>query len=817
MTISYDIYLGSGSADANHYSAGGNISLIEITNSDNEYFQNGVINAFDVTTNRLIGDKVLLFINDDLEFDGYISRIQQEIVQGKKTHIYQVVGRTYDLWRYHTSASAEYSGNTCYIASSLIADYCPGISGSHIWNNSGTTMTDSIDFSNTIVGDALIDLTKIDGFKFYIDNSGQMHYYQPEFRGDSYDFTISESDIFKMDPLEEADEDITNKVLVVGGTGYSTITSQPNLNHSFALTSNAVIAQRICAEDDILSAVKFYMDRTEDDDEPDTLIFSIFPDADSHVYTDEFEDYTYLNTSTKDNADIFTGGSDSFLTTTESSSKKLGQTGAGGAPQNDSTANYYIGWQVSGGGSSDIWKPFSFDARVTRVEAYVVHNDSYALPKTVWCYLISGCDKDISAAFASASTTMSAYYQHLHFDIPWSQRALVKSGQQFFVALHQPIASDGTWEFRPNTTSDTDFAIYTSADGTTWTKDSYSARRYQPTSYFVYGKNYDRTGNIKTTTFTQRAQYITISAQTYSGQHILLSGSLGLGWWSGLTNGIENDLGDEGSNVTIKYIFSSLNSTTFDASDPPYIENVTVSTKDSTYTAGMPAGTPIPWSNDISFIPSDLPYPSGWCEWQSYDSPKLKNLNVGANYWLVISGANDANPKKWELYYASNQRNYASGQILLKSGSSWLGYSDNNACPSGDLAFKLGWYEHEITATRTDDNSINSYGVQLRKIYDDSIVTQEMADERARIETSGSNIKPKKKGVITINGRTDIETDYRFSSNLTNFGIHDIFDIVSYTQRISDEEGFVTVINYGKQNFDIMKKLSDLEKKVYGG
>ena len=88
-----------------------------------------------------------------------------------------------------------------------------------------------------------------------------------------------------------------------------------------------------------------------------------------------------------------------------------------------------------------------------------------------------------------------------------------------------------------------------------------------------------------------------------------------------------------------------------------------------------------------------------------------------------------------------------------------------------------------------------------------------MAQARADAEVSGMAIIPKK-GSITIDGRTDMATEYRFSSNLTNFGITDIWDVISY-QQIIDQQGFRTIINYGKPEFDIAKRISDLEREVY--
>ena len=72
-----------------------------------------------------------------------------------------------------------------------------------------------------------------------------------------------------------------------------------------------------------------------------------------------------------------------------------------------------------------------------------------------------------------------------------------------------------------------------------------------------------------------------------------------------------------------------------------------------------------------------------------------------------------------------------------------------------------------------------------------------------------------KKGTITIDGITDISTDYRFSANLVNFDINELWEVRSYTQKI-DKDGFTTTINYGKQPFDLAKTVAKLERKVEG-
>ena len=70
-------------------------------------------------------------------------------------------------------------------------------------------------------------------------------------------------------------------------------------------------------------------------------------------------------------------------------------------------------------------------------------------------------------------------------------------------------------------------------------------------------------------------------------------------------------------------------------------------------------------------------------------------------------------------------------------------------------------------------------------------------------------------GSFIINGRSGVNLNSKISSNLVNLKISSSHNLISYTQRISLDEGDVTVLNYGRPPFDITKKISDLEARVY--
>lgn len=302
MPTSFNIFFQSGlSTREARYSKGDNVSLLEISNSDDSYYQTGVITVFDTPSGlQNIGDSVMVKINDLLQFRGSISVRNQHIDQGKKYQTYQLIGKTYDLWRYNTGTTITFTNQTtAYIASSLVGTYCSNLSG-NTNPEDGTTITDDISFNYETIGDALARLTKIDGYKFYIDNSNQLQYYDP-LVPQSARFTVTEADLISINPVEEDDADIVNDILVLGTSDYSVKTTSSDADpYKAPVSSHAVpdgmrIAQKFKANDDRLSSVKLYLNRTRDPNQPSSLDFEIWRNSERLVFVDQFSDYTYLN------------------------------------------------------------------------------------------------------------------------------------------------------------------------------------------------------------------------------------------------------------------------------------------------------------------------------------------------------------------------------------------------------------------------------------------------------------------------------------------------------------------------------------------
>jgi hypothetical protein len=238
---------------------------------------------------------------------------------------------------------------------------------------------------------------------------------------------------------------------------------------------------------------------------------------------------------------------------------------------------------------------------------------------------------------------------------------------------------------------------------------------------------------------------------------------------------------------------------------------------------GLPkSGTKIEYSDNIWFESSDIIYPPSYSSYQSYTFPKLKDdfgedFSTNNYYWLVLYNYRDSD-KYFKFYYDPNIT-YTDGLIAYSWGSNFgTGYRWSSSetlptiVPNGSMIMDIGWREEDIKAIATNEESITKYGRHQKIINDSTITSYADALARAEAEVYGMEEIPRK-GSITIEGQTGIKTSYKISSNLTNIGLGGLWEIVSYTQNI-DKNGFTTTLNYGKQPFDITKRISDLETKV---
>jgi len=274
MALSYIVMFNSGSGDAQFlYNRGDNVEFININNSDQSYYQTADLSLFNIGSanegNLDINTPIRVWINDSLEFDGYVNRIQKSLM-GKKRFNLQCVGRTYDLWRFITSSNESFSNKyTSFIVSSLISDYCSGNSTYVAPPNIGLSgvVIDTVTFDSMTIGDCIARMSQIDGYTFYVDTNKTLQYYEP---ATTSQFTVIESDILDMIPVEDSDDDMKNDVTIIGSLQYESYSRKDNIDDitDYLKVSGAgnYIAQSIKVPTSLhqnwLSAIKLYLSRT---------------------------------------------------------------------------------------------------------------------------------------------------------------------------------------------------------------------------------------------------------------------------------------------------------------------------------------------------------------------------------------------------------------------------------------------------------------------------------------------------------------------------------------------------------------------------
>jgi len=217
------------------------IERFEIFNSDNAYYQSAHLLLHGISFTPEINDTLQIYINDSLEFNGYVSRVNKDLAG---THVYkiQAIGKTYDLKRFYVSEATYENVTSAYIASSLVTNFTT-LSGTFI-NPTEGVLIDSISFKNKTVLDCLSQLTKVDGYKFYVDNNDNVHYYKvvPSSVG-----IFTDNDILKIIELEISDDRLYNDIHLTGGEWYSNIIdySATPTDRVYISSTNEQVAIRI--------------------------------------------------------------------------------------------------------------------------------------------------------------------------------------------------------------------------------------------------------------------------------------------------------------------------------------------------------------------------------------------------------------------------------------------------------------------------------------------------------------------------------------------------------------------------------------------
>ena len=543
----WDLYLGDIHLTSK---SGSKVEYIEVTNSDDSYFQYGSVSTTEDLSTINIGSNARVVIDDTEVFRGYVSKIGRTGI-GAKFFSVDLVGETYDLWRYSTPAELEYDNlYTTYIASSLVASYVSGITMSPESLHASGAFIPTIDLSNLKVGDAIAKLTKYDGYKFYV-NSGVLYYYQPS-TGSL--INITESDILDMSPIEESDEDIVNVCKVIGGTGYSSKTKVDDSRKSpIYFFAGDYVAQQFTATDEQLSAIQLYLDRTKDPNQPGNLDFEIWENTEMILFQDSFDNWNYLDSGNNSyNMNIYNSNLELSHTEDKIISGSDGSSGHDGAMGGNCycaivfkvTSNcyadrvYFWGWLDYDGGSKTIYADIRCtgstgapDGELLADGGSLTWKDSYFSSRTgTWTfhpkpYLQSGNSYAVRIWFNGGD-----YYKELHL---FYQDGNPKPNQTSWYKGDYYEKTNGQWEKLP-VGCDYYFKLYTF--------------RYK-TSGVIYSKSY----NTDT-------RYIRVDLDGItSGNCIKISGTNDGGTtWKELTDGSWVDFGSESSAGSfIKYKFSS--------------------------------------------------------------------------------------------------------------------------------------------------------------------------------------------------------------------------------------------------------------------
>ena len=678
--LGYKVYFNSGGVSENLYEDDGNVSLIEISNSNQDYFQSGRVVLYNSPSSQSIGDDVSIYINNLPQFNGYVVRRESNIDRGRLVEDYQLIGRNFDLWRYGTDADAVYSGMTAFIVSSLIHDYATGISSGGITSTDGIELSEEIDLSYKSVGDAIIELTKLDGYRFYVSSNGDVMYYYPSA---SYSFSIEESDILEMSAIEESDEDIVNVVLVDGGSGYmsglSKLTDTANKRYKLPY---GYIAQKFKASSNKLSSINIYV---ESNGTPGTLEVQVWSGSSypsSQIgSTLNLYDTNYSNTSWTGYVDF----PDDII--------------------------------LNKGG--DYWLVLSADYSEDNKYTYIAKNENG--------------DDDSPPRFYSKS----GYWNSVDItNFRWS---------------YMDDAIGEAWFLDASNTTPGSFRIEVSG---------------MSMNYLFSGGNDSVIYTNCDCLFNLTIEYLDLASGGSGNEpklQVYLSSDNGASY-----NKITEYDGDRFQRSLLKPTYDL-----YDYCNPSYS-----------------FGTRVIGSGTATY--SDI---VGWVD----------------NYYVRRHGVNTATGDYWKIHVDNTNLN--NGLIYSsRSGTSWI--SGNNITPTGSIGCKFGWNKALLRVKASNQTSINNFGRYYKIVNDTSLLTLEATQAKADYEVSGSEAISKN-GTFVIKGKTDMSVDYRFSSNLSNFGVDELWEVVSYTQRIDRESGFTTTIDYNKHSWDLIKHVADLEKEVF--
>jgi len=812
MTLNYEICFNSGSSESWKFTENNDVNLITVTDSDDSYYQVSQIKFFENSGGRMnIGNPMDIFIDDGSGykniFSGYISNINREI-KGRILFTVGGLGKTFDLTRYYISSEVTYENKkTGYIVSSLTGKYASGISTVDIDTNDGELLTE-IKFQNVSLIDAIATLSDYDGYSFFNSTGSRLKYYLPT----NVEVSVSEEDILEYSPIEKSDGNLINYVMVEGQDTWA--------NEEL----NDVEGSSYVHPDEMVSSS--YLESWSDDgsytydDDLTTRSISGYPISGDGV--------CYLIWSlakpqdcgkVKIYSDNIKEGTDNFDWTTPDYCEQLSGIGYNkGTISNgvDGDTGTYFGWSNNVPTVSEIVLKLTMDSIDWIWGLKVKYWSRYPYEGCQPPYLlkveVSEDDVTYNTIFEGEERylynksyntkyfdeEMRGKYIKLTYSIKVPSHTLPEDNRDFFYEFWIQFGkTNKTWISN----------IHVSTNSNDWVEDFVGTKYLEGADwdYHVFDNQtigyYSGLTKCKLT--FESSEYCKTGASIYDIR--FLSGSAS----SSFDLNSDNDMLIQMFTADFDYLsgFRVYANRTTSGDEPGSLRGAIYPTSNTS--PPTPDTDYITDSDDIFITASDLPAPPGWTnyyEW-SYSDGNLP-LTKGNKYFIKLWAENVDADKYWVVNTPEDDTYGGSGTCFTSTdaGSSW------SPVLSGNLKMGLGWEKRAVIVTSSNTSSIKSYGKYFKKLTNDSITNE--IDATIYAKTVLNKYKePLTRGNVTINGDTSINVDSEIDISLPNAKFSDVLPVKSYTHTI-DDKGFTTSIQYGEHEFDLAKKVSDLEGAV---
>jgi len=765
--MNVDIYFRSGSDDEVHFDSLEQFDYLRIIRSDDEYYQSCRFSVHG-DYNLSINDTIDVFIDNTHLFSGYVTSKKPTFLG---SNIYQVtaVGKTYDLWRYALSSEAIYNGWTVDIAESIVENYTPYLFSS---SASSGVQVSNLDLSDLPVGDALRRLTKIDGFRFYIEGD-VCYYYNP---GDisSPEFTITEEDLLKIQRWEEDDSDLFNYVIIKGSTQPMIWAEYPSSSSFLTLEPNYIYAMPLPSSEylDQIEALKLLVRRG--------AAANMAPLNVSFYYTYSAVTRTQnIKYATKHNVRKRPYTDDVYELTPLSST-------AQSIPSSTSCEIWADwGWAV-------VIKWKKPDAVAEKL-GFVIYDGAYADYED-YIYEI----RDVINGYPG-NTIYTSGVRHYDgtsnwqwFWIGFEYPFILRSGQWYALVA---IPKDGYMAYhapRKSSTNADGSSFYRRADGS-WREISGSIA-YNLTAITAYPSSGYLAKNVSVDNgraFSWHYEKIIYEEAPKAYMTFTLEDN-NIARRPGITDTGSGNTGDMEYRL---YLHST---------DPLYSPFIKAGSylkiyywKDAVdYISG---NTNWPWDKieglDYTILPESTPT-EGFTDWISVSLNKLPIYT-----WLAVS-CNYTKPGQWEIGLSP------SGSLKRCSGNTW-----STLYASSGLACYLSHKRDQIKVIASSQSSIDKYGKHIKTIQDASITDYNSAAVLASgLLARYAEVLPR--GVLIVSGNTDYALNKKAIVYLPHYNISSQLEIRA-VEHILDKGGFRTRLTLSSHEFDIARELARLKYDFY--